>query len=113
MRSLARQFLLGGNELEQTVRTPGLDAHGASRVPEQRLERQHALSLGQPLRGPHGGHPDQRVGVAKSAAQGVDPAQLRKAADEGLREAIRGQLLDEQALALLAGEAKVEETTDT
>jgi len=46
-------------------------------------------------------------------AQGLDPKELQGMADDGLRDALRAQLLEERALALLAGEAKVEETTDT
>lgn len=46
--------------------------------------------------------------------QGMDPARLRQAYGEGdLIEALRVQLQDEKALALLCAEAKIEETSDT
>jgi trigger factor len=46
--------------------------------------------------------------------QGIDAAQLRKlAAEQNWRDAIRAELVERRALDFLAGEAKVEETTDT
>jgi trigger factor len=49
-----------------------------------------------------------------AAAQGVDAATLERAAgDSDLRRAMSAQLIDEKALAFLAGKAKVEGTTDS
>ena len=46
--------------------------------------------------------------------QGVDAATLERAAgDADLRRAMSAQLVDEKALAFLAGKAKVEGTTDS
>ena len=46
--------------------------------------------------------------------QGIDAAQLRKlASEQNWRDAIRAELVERRALDFLAGEAKVEETTDT
>lgn len=49
-----------------------------------------------------------------AAAQGMDPATLRKMAyDQGWVDAVRSELMDDSALDFLVAEAKVEETTDT
>jgi trigger factor len=49
-----------------------------------------------------------------AAEQGVDAAALERAAgDADLRRAMQAQLMDEKALAFLAGKAKVEGTTDS
>jgi trigger factor len=45
--------------------------------------------------------------------QGVEPGQLQNLYGDGLRDALRAQLVEEKVLDLLAGGAKVEETTDT
>jgi trigger factor len=46
--------------------------------------------------------------------QGAAPDVLERAhRDDELKRALRGQLLDEKAIAFLAGKAKVEETTDS
>jgi len=56
---------------------------------------------------------DARI-ASMAEEQGVDPEVLRKATgDEGLRRALAAQVVDEKVLDFLAGEAKVEDKTDT
>jgi trigger factor len=52
--------------------------------------------------------------AAEATSQGMEPAQLRKAYQEGgVLDALRAQLLEQKALEFLIARAKVEETTDT
>jgi trigger factor len=114
MHSMQQQF--EGRVASDVLQAELARLHETGREGAERRVRE-ALLLDAVVRANEIGIDDEKIDARLdelAAAQGTDPATMRRLADaQGWRQSIEAELLDEAALDFLASRASVEEKTDT